>query len=73
MLVPADFALLSRRVFLGDLARAGAVIGLSQLLARDGLLAAERPAPFRPVIDSARPCAPRAPQFPAKAVASAVK
>jgi hypothetical protein len=38
-----------------------------QLLARDGLLAAESTAPFRPVIDPARPCAARRPQFPAKA------
>jgi hypothetical protein len=67
MAAPAGRLLFSRRSFLGDLACAGSGMGLLQLLARDGLLAAEDAAPFRPVIDPARPCAARRPQFPARA------
>jgi len=67
MPAPSRLSLLSRRKFLSDAAAVGSSIGLVQLLARDRLLAAEKPAPFRPAIDPARPCAPRPPQFPAKA------
>jgi hypothetical protein len=67
MFAGPDLGLLSRRKFLGDLACAGSAIGLAQLLSRDGLLAADAPALFRPVIDPALPCAARPPQFPAKA------
>jgi hypothetical protein len=67
MLTPKSFPLLSRRRFLSDVASAGGGIGLVQLLARDGLLAAEKPSPFRPAIDPTRPSAAREPQFPAKA------
>jgi hypothetical protein len=62
-LSPNGLALLSRRACLADIGSALGGIALLQLLARDGLLARDRPAPFRPVIDPAVPCAPRSPQF----------
>ena len=58
-LSPNGLALLDRRAFLRNI---GSVVGgfsLLQLLERDGLLAAERPRPFRPAIDLTRPCAAR--------------
>lgn len=64
---PSGLRMLNRRAFLGDVGAAAGGIALVQLLARDGLLAAEKPAPFRPVIDPTRPCAARPPQFAAKA------
>jgi hypothetical protein len=67
MLAPAGLALLNRRQFLRDAACTGGSMALAHLLARDGLLAAEGPRTFRPAIDPTRPCAARAPQFPAKA------
>jgi hypothetical protein len=60
-------ALLNRRAFFRDLGSTIGGVSLLQLLARDGLLAAEKPAAFRPDINPARPCATRPPQFPAKA------
>jgi len=54
--------LLNRRQFLSDNATALGGIALASLLGRDGLLAATAP-----VIEPARPFAPRAPHFPAKA------
>src|SRR5262245_15205802 len=67
MFAAPDLILLSRRKFLHDLACVGSAIGLTQLLSRDGLLGAEGPAPYRPVIDPAQPYAPRPPQFRARA------
>src|SRR5687768_11504821 len=66
-LSPHGLTLLNRRALLRD---AGKVIGgipLLQLLARDGLLGAEKQRPFRPGIDPTRPCASRRPPAPAKA------
>ncbi len=54
--------LLDRRRFLANSATALGSIALMNLLGHDGLLAAEGP-----VIDPARPFAPRQPHFPAKA------
>lgn len=67
---PADYlssagrSLLDRRQFLSGSATALGSIALTNLLGRDGLLAA---AQAGPVIDPARPYAPRPPHFPAKA------
>jgi hypothetical protein len=61
-LSPAGRRLLDRRHFLGDSATALGAIALANLLSRDRLLAAEAP-----VIDPARPFAPRRPHFPARA------
>lgn len=58
--------LLNRRSFLRD-AGCASGIALTQLLARDGLLAETSPRVAPPVIDPTRPCAPRPSQFPAKA------
>ena len=58
----------TRRSFLSNIATTAGGIALAQLLARDGLFAAdEKPQPVRPNIDPARPFAPRRPHFPAKA------
>jgi len=54
--------LLDRRQFFARTATGLGAIALTNLLGRDGLLAAERP-----VIDPARPYAPRLPHHPAKA------
>ena len=54
--------LLDRRQFLSNAASALGSIALTNLLGRDGLLAAHVPA-----IDPALPYAPRLPHFPAKA------
>ena len=54
--------LLDRRQFLSRSATALGSVALASLLGRDGLLAAEGP-----VIDPARPFAPRRPHYPAKA------
>ena len=63
-LSPAGRSLLDRRQFLSGSATALGSIALTNLLGLDGLLAA---APAGPVIDPARPYAPRPPHFPAKA------
>jgi hypothetical protein len=60
----AGRSLLDRRQFLSGSATALGSIALTNLLGGDGLLAA---APAGPVIDPARPYAPRPPHFPAKA------
>ena len=57
--------LLDRRGFLGDSATALGSIALSSLLAGDDLLAAAQP--IRPVVDPARPYAPRPPHFAPRA------
>ena len=54
--------LMERRQFLADAATGLGSIALASLLGRDGLLAAQSP-----VIDPARPYAPRPPHFPPKA------
>jgi hypothetical protein len=64
-LSPAGLRLLDRRGFLGDSATALGSIALASLLEGDRRLAAAEP--IRPVIDPARPYAPRAPHFPARA------
>jgi hypothetical protein len=61
-LSPAGRHLLDRRNFLGQSRTALGSIALANLLGRDGLLAAQGP-----VIDPARPFAPRPSHFPAKA------
>ena len=61
-LTPHGRHLLNRRAFLNGTATALGSIALTNLLGLDGLLAANGP-----VIDPARPYAPRAPHFPAKA------
>ncbi|MEQ2007840.1 MAG: DUF1501 domain-containing protein [Limisphaerales bacterium] len=61
-LSPAGRNLLDRRSFLGQSGTALGSIALANLLGRDGLLAAQGP-----VIDPARPFAPRPSHFPAKA------
>jgi hypothetical protein len=53
---------MARRQFLADAATGLSSIALASLLGSDGLLAAQPP-----VIDSARPNAPRSPHFPPKA------
>ena len=59
---------LGRRNFLSNFATSAGGIALSQMLARDGLYATEeKPQPFRPSIDPARPFAKRQPHFAAKA------
>ena len=63
-LSPAGRSLLDRRQFLSGSATALGSIALTNLLGLDGLLAA---GPAGPVIDPARPYAPRPPHFPAKA------
>ncbi|MGB3117537.1 MAG: DUF1501 domain-containing protein [Verrucomicrobiales bacterium] len=62
-LTPNGRHLLDRRHFLGKSATALGSIALTQLLGAEGLLAAERP-----LIDPARPYAPRLPHHPAKAM-----
>src|SRR3954471_4106214 len=59
-------ALLDRRQFLSQSATALGSVALAALLRGEGLLAAQAPG-WKPVIDPARPFAPRPPQFPAKA------
>ena len=56
--------LLDRRNFLSHSATALGSIALTNLLGLDGLLAASNPGP---VLDPARPYAPRPPHFPARA------
>src|SRR3954454_2575750 len=63
-LSPSGRALLDRRRFLSSSATALGSIALTNLLGRDGLLAAPRAATF---IDPARPYAPRGSHFPGKA------
>lgn len=63
-LSPAGRLLLDRRRFLTSSATALGSIALADLLGGDGLLGA---APVRPVIDPARPFAPRGAHFPPKA------
>jgi len=67
MLSRNGLALLDRRSFLSDVGSALGAIPLLQLLSRDGLLAADRPGPFRPTIDPTRPCAARSSQLSARA------
>lgn len=57
--------LLDRRNFLHDTATALSAVGLTSLLQQDRLLAA--PSSNGPIIDPAKPFAPRASHFPAKA------
>ncbi len=67
-LTPAGHVLLDRRQFLTQSATALGSIAFANLLRGDGLLAATSPAAISgPVIDPARPYAPRPPHFPAKA------
>lgn len=63
-LSPAGRHLLDRRRFLSSSATALGSIALTNLLGLDGLLAAQANGP---IIDPARPYAPRQPHFPAKA------
>lgn len=63
-LSPIGRAWLDRRRFLSSAATGLGSIALASLLGRDGLLAAEG---VGPVIDPARPFAPRPPHFPARA------
>ncbi len=63
-LSPAGRLLLDRRRFLANSTTALGSIALTNLLGGDGLLAA---APGGPIIDPAKPYAPRQPHFPAKA------
>jgi hypothetical protein len=63
-LTRAGRALLDRRQFLSNSATALGSIALTNLLGADGLLAAT---PTSPLIDPARPYAPRQPHFPGKA------
>ena len=59
---------LDRRGFLSNIVTSAGGIALAQLLAREGLFAAEeKPQPIRPRIDAARPFAARQPHFPARA------
>ncbi|WP_437205931.1 DUF1501 domain-containing protein [Planctomicrobium sp. SH664] len=67
MLTPQGLQLLNRRTFLSQLGAGMAGIPLLQLLAKEGLLASESGELYRPVIDPARPYAPRVPHLPAKA------
>jgi hypothetical protein len=60
-------ALLNRRTLLRDVGKVLGGIPLLQLLAREELLGAERPKPYRPRIDPTRPCASRRPPSPARA------
>lgn len=60
----AGHTLLDRRRFLGSSATALGSIALTNLLGLDGLLAAQANGP---IIDPARPYAPRQPHFPARA------
>jgi hypothetical protein len=60
----AGRALLDRRQFLSNSANALGSIALANLLGLDGLLGAEH---LGPIIDPARPFAPRQPHFPATA------
>jgi hypothetical protein len=59
--------LLDRRNFLGLAAGGLSGIALANLLACDGLLAAEPSGPWQPRIDAAAPLRARPPHFPAKA------
>ncbi len=63
-LSPAGRLLLDRRRFLANSTTALGSIALTNLLGGDGILAA---APGGPIIDPAKPYAPRQPHFPAKA------
>jgi Protein of unknown function (DUF1501) len=63
-LSPAGHTLLDRRRFLSRSATGLGSIALTSLLGLDGLLAAQTNGP---IIDPARPYAPRQPHFPAKA------
>ena len=57
--------LLNRRRFLGSTMHGLSGIALTSLLSREGLLG--MPAPIRPLVDTARPYAPRKPHFEPKA------
>lgn len=63
--------MISRRRFFDDLGRGLSGIALASLLSREGLMHAEESSqqlgPLRPVIDPARPFAPRGSHFPARA------
>lgn len=60
-------ALLDRRNFFGHTVSGLSAIALTQLLSRQGLLAAEDRSPIRPSVDAARPLAARTPHFQPKA------
>ncbi|MDC0935966.1 DUF1501 domain-containing protein [Pirellulales bacterium] len=59
--------LLDRRNFLGHTATGLSGIALTEMLARQGLLAAEKQTPLRPNINPQQPNAPRPPHFQARA------
>lgn len=69
-LSPMGRSLLDRRAFFGQAGMSMGAIAVSQLLARDQLLANDSKAPIRPQIDDKNPYAPRPPHFemPAKQV-----
>jgi hypothetical protein len=58
-------SLLNRRRFLGSTMHGLSGIALTSLLSREGLLG--MPSPIRPLVDTARPYAPRKPHFEPKA------
>ena len=59
--------LLDRRNFLGQTGAGLGGISLASLLAKDGLLAADKQPALRPEIDPQKPNAAREPHFPARA------
>ncbi len=63
----AGMDLLDRRNFLAHTGTGLGGIALASLLSADGLLAAERKTPIRPVIDPSHPYRPRQPHFPTAA------
>ncbi|MGQ0637666.1 MAG: DUF1501 domain-containing protein [Planctomycetaceae bacterium] len=67
MLTRNGLIMLDRRRFLRDLGSTLGAIAVAQLLAGDGLLGDDAAGPYRPPIDPTNPCAPRAPQFAARA------
>jgi hypothetical protein len=67
MLSPHGLKLLNRRRLLGEIGSSLGGVALLQLLARDGLLGAEKAKPFRPAIDPTQPNRARSPELPAQA------
>src|SRR5262245_59192393 len=60
---PGIIPLYSRRLLLGSALHGPASIALASLLASENALAAEKKPPIRPIIDPAKPYAPRSPHF----------